>query len=263
MLKVGILAVIAGLITTGYIAGAQAQQAQAPASDERGSDKLDLKRLEDKYWSAKDTDFSVVQNRRYTKAKKYFVSLGYGPLVNDAYSYGRMTNVSGGYYFSERMGVELGYEMGNLRDNDSTDTFINQNKFAPDYNQFQKYISANFLVVPFYAKMSFWDRKIMYFDMQFAVGVGQLTYKVKRVDGAAPPSNPGTDSSRDETTIGYNLDITQQLFFAQNFAVRFDIKNKWSKQKKERYYLNGAQERSLGDINQQDTTMLLGLTVFF
>lgn len=266
MLKIGILAVIAG-ITIGYNAGALAQQAKRSPSqnsnDERSSDKLDLQKLEDKYWSAKDTDFSVVQNRRYTKANKFFVSMGYGPLVNDAYSYGRMTNVSGGYYFSERMGLELAYEMGSLKDNESTEKFITQNKFAPDYNQFKNYTSLNFIVVPFYAKMSFWDTKIMYFDMQFAVGVGQMAYKIRRVDGAAPPASSGTDSSTDNTSIGYNFDVTQQLFFADNFAVRFDIKNKWSKQKKERYYISAGQERSLGETTQQDTTMLLGLTVFF
>ena len=137
------------------------------------------------------------------------------------------------------------------------------NKFAPDYNQFKSYTSLNFIIVPFYAKMSFWDRKIMYFDMQFAFGVGQMSYKVRRVDGAAPPATPGTDSSRDEKAMGFNIDVTQQLFFAQNFAVRFDIKNKWSKQKKERYYLSAGQERDLGEITQQDTTMLLGLNIFF
>jgi outer membrane beta-barrel protein len=265
MLKVWILAVIAGITTTGYMAGAQAQQEkQAPAAtDERGSDKLDLKRLEDKYWSAKDTDFSVVQNRRYTKANRFFVSLAYGPLVNDAYSYGRMTNVAGGYYFSERMGVELAYEVGAIKNSDSTDKFINVNHFAPDYNQFKSYTSINYIIVPFYAKMSFWDRKIMYFDMQFAFGVGQMSYKIRRVDGAAPPAVDGTDSSYDKTTLGYNIDVTQQLFFAQNFAVRFDIKNKWSKQKKERYYLQSGQDRDLGEITQQDTTMLLGLNIFF
>ena len=35
---------------------------------QRGSDKLDIKKLEQKYWAAKDDDFSVVQNRRYVKA---------------------------------------------------------------------------------------------------------------------------------------------------------------------------------------------------
>jgi outer membrane beta-barrel protein len=240
----------------------------APAKDDRGSDKLDLKKLEDKYWSAKDTDFSVVQNRTYSKAGKMFVSLSYGPLINDAYSYGRMTNGAVGYYFNERWGFEVAHEMGNLKDSDSTDAFINRNNFAPDYNTFESYTSVNMIVVPFYAKMSFWDRKVMYFDMQFAVGVGQMKYQIQKASPYDPATGTRTLTPEDKNTIGYNFDITQQLFFHENFALRLDIKNKWTTQDKERYFINPGigqteADRPLGTTSQQDTSILLGLTVFF
>ncbi len=255
MLKKLILAVLASAICF-------SAQAQTAEKEERGSDKLDLKNLEDKYWSAKDTDFTVVQNRAYTKAKRAFVSLGYGPLVNDAYSYGRMTNLAIGYYFTERWGVEGTYETGNLKDSDSTDTFKNLNQFPPNYNRFKSYNSVNAIVVPFYAKMSFWDRKVMYFDLQFAAGIGQMTYQIQKVNGV-PSLGTATDASENRSTIAYNFDITQQLFFQEHFAFRFDIKNKWSNQSKERYFISGSQDRSLGSFSQQDTTMLLGLTIFY
>jgi outer membrane beta-barrel protein len=257
MMKKWIVAAIATTVTV-FSGQVQAQQPSSP-KDDRGSDKLDLKKLEDKYWSAKDTDFTVVQNRAYTKAKKVFVSLSYGPLVNDAYSYGRMTNVAAGYYFSERWGVEAAYETGNMKYSDSTDQFINRNGFAPDFNQFKNYTSLNVIVVPFYAKMSFWDRKVMYFDMQFSAGVGQMKYEVQKVQAGLASAS----ANEEKASMGYNIDVTQQLFFHEHFALRFDIKNKWSKQDKERYYLQPGQTRSLGDTLQQDTTMLLGLTVFF
>jgi outer membrane beta-barrel protein len=262
--------VIVAALTTILAISAQAQtggsKPSAPSKEERGSDRLDLKKLEDKYWSAKDTDFNVVQNRTYTKDNKFFASLSYGPLVNDAYSYGRMTNFAAGYYFNERMGLEVAYESGSLRNSDSTDQFINDNQFAPNYNTFKNYTSLNFIIVPFYAKMSFWDRKILYFDMQFAAGVGQMKYTVKKVTGIVDDStNPLKSFDETKSAMGYNLDVTQQLFFHENFAIRFDIKNKWSKQSRERYYIGTDPEtsRGLGEINQQDTTMLLGLTVFF
>jgi outer membrane beta-barrel protein len=268
--------IFAATAVASVLALSSSAQAQTPApadkpaekKEERGSDKLDLKKLEDKYWSAKDADFSVVQNRTYSKAGKVFVSLSYGPLVNDAYSYGRMTNGAIGYYFSERWGLEIAHEMGALKDNDSTDVFISRNKFAPDYNTFESYTSLNMVVVPFYAKMSFWDRKIMYFDMQFAFGVGQMKYQIQKSAPFNASTQNATPTPEDATSMGYNLDVTQQLFFHENFAIRLDIKNKWSKQKKERYYINtGAgqteSDRSLGDSMQQDTSILLGLTVFF
>ena len=256
MFKKSILAALASVICF-------SAQAQSAEKEERGSDKLDLKKLEDKYWSAKDTDFTVVQNRAYTKANRPFVSLSYGPLVNDAYSYGRMTNIAAGYYFSERWGVEATYESGNIKDNDSTDTFKNINQFPPNYNRINNYKSVNAIVVPFYAKMSFWDRKVMYFDLQFAAGIGQMSYQIQKVNGV-PTLGTATDASENRMTMGYNFDITQQLFFQEHFALRFDIKNKWSTQSREKYFVSTpGQDRSIGTISQQDTTMLLGLTIFY
>jgi hypothetical protein len=46
-------------------ANAQAPQAGSPSG---ASEKVDVTDLEKKYWASKDTDFSVVQNRVYSKA---------------------------------------------------------------------------------------------------------------------------------------------------------------------------------------------------
>lgn len=228
----------------------------AASSSSGGSDKLDLKQLEDQYWSAKDTDFNVVQNRTYAKDKKVFVSVAYGPLINDPFANGRMTAFSGGYYWSERMGAELAYESGSLSDNRSTSEILGMGGF-PNMNRFKTYTSANFIVVPFYAKMSFWDRKILYFDMQFSVGVGQMKY--------TNVINAEQGGNREGTAMGYNFDITQQFFFHEHFAIRLDIKNKWSSQKFYQNYSGSGVPNpiSLGNKSFQDTSILLGATIFF
>ncbi len=118
-------------------------------------------------------------------------------------------------------------------------------------------VKRNFLIVPFYAKMSFWDRSILYFDMQFALGVGNMTYE-KQAD-------PTQIENQTKTALAYNFDVTQQLFFHKHFAVRFDVKNKWSKQEKFKYRTGGTNgaDRDLGSSTQQDTSMLLGLTFWY
>jgi outer membrane beta-barrel protein len=254
---IALIATIICLLGTSIVE-AQAQKA--------GSDKLDLKKLEDKYWAAKDTDMNVVQNRTYAKDSRFFLSLGYGTLVNDAYSYGRMPNATFGYYFSERWGLELAYEKGSLVDNDSTLYLKNTYQAAPNYNKFVDYKSINMVWVPFYSKTSFLDRSIMYFDIQFALGLGTMTYENQTDSTDAASASPHPLAPAKKSAFGYNLDITQQLFFSEHFALRLDIKNKWSKQDLLRYQIRASENessRAFGQVTQQDTTILLGLTYFF
>lgn len=58
----------------------------ALAQDKGTSDKVDLKKLEDKYWSAKDDEYGVIQNRTFSKAGRFFGAVGYGTLINDPFA---------------------------------------------------------------------------------------------------------------------------------------------------------------------------------
>jgi outer membrane beta-barrel protein len=161
------------------------------------------------------------------------------------------------YYLSERFGFELSYEKGALKPNDSVNALSQFNGLRPNYNKFLSDTSLNGIWVPFYAKMSFMNRSIVYFDMQFALGLGSLKYE-NQID-------PAEGSNMAQSAVAYNFDFTQQLFFSDHFAIRLDIKNKWSSQQQKVYRLSGSQfsSRDLGKVNQQDTTILLGITYFF
>lgn len=245
-----------GLLLPGapVLAGDKTSDKTTEKTADKADDTVDLKKLQDQYWAAKDSDYSVVQNRTYTKAHRPFLSLSYGPLVNDSYSIGRMTNIAVGYFLSERWGFEFAYEKGDLHDNDGVAKYRDQYGVQVDYNKFQSAKSLNAIFVPLYAKMSFMDKHILYFDMQFALGVGQIDYEIQRNIG-----------NKTASATMLNLDITQQLFFHEHLAFRLDIKNKWSTQNRERFQLTGTQtenDRPLSTLQNQDTTILLGLTYF-
>ena len=70
----------------------------APAKANDKSDKLDISDLEQKYWAPKDTDFSVVQNRTYTKAGKHSFTAMYGSLINDTFNEGATGIFKYNYY---------------------------------------------------------------------------------------------------------------------------------------------------------------------
>lgn len=215
---------------------------------ERGSDKLDIKKLEQKYWSAKDDDFSVVQNRRYTKAERFFLNVAGGVPINDPFGKGTILGLQVGYFFNERLGIDIDYQKASMEDNDSTRQFKVDNLTSPNYNFIESSTMASATYVPLYAKMSFLDKTIIYFDMGISVGVGTTDYVIKREDG---------DEKR--SAMSYQIGINQQIFFSEHFAVRLDFINKFTNEQKYKYS-NNAPNRDLGIKMVNDTSLLLGVT---
>jgi outer membrane beta-barrel protein len=256
MLKKSLLIFI--LMTAQAFAQTAKQPAPAP-TEQRGSDKLDIKKLENKYWAAKDEDFGVVQNRRYVKAERFYLTGRAGIPFNDAYSTGTIFGADLGYFFNERWGVELSYNSADMKDNDAVEQFVGTYKVMPNHNIFKSSYFVSGIWVPFYAKMSALDKAIIYFDMGVSVGLGNVNYDIAQVGG-----------NKNNTAFGYKLGIFQQIFFSEHFALRADLINTWSNQDQQKYYVPGqslpnggtaaAGSRDLGSKMVNDTSLLVGIT---
>jgi outer membrane beta-barrel protein len=226
-------------------------------NEQRSSDKLDIKKLEQKYWAAKDDDFGVVQNRRFIKAQRAFLTLEGGIPFNNAYSVGTIGSVSGGYFFNERYGFELNYSQNTLTDNDAVKQFVLQYQVIPDHNISKSSLFASAVFVPFYAKMSFMDKAIIYFDMGLSLGGGSLNYDIAQKEGNIEKSTPA-----------FKLGVFQQIFFTEHFAIRIDLNNTWSSQERQKYYIPGTSVggstitgvRDLGSQTINDTSLIFGFT---
>ena len=196
---------------------AETKPVAAPAGDAAAEGKLDVSDLEKKYWAAKDTDFSVVQNRAYSKAGRFAATLQYGSYINDPYSDVNQYRFAANYYFSERYGVEVSYAMLDSVNSKSTNGYINSNGGVfPNHNKDKQYYGAAFNWIPIYAKMSLLNSRIVYFDMAFSPGVGMTTYE-QQVMGSNPTASAATLS----------FDVTQHFFLSNWFALRLDYQNRW------------------------------------
>lgn len=213
-----------------------------------GGDKLDIQKLEQKYWSAKDDDFAVVQNRRYTKEKRFFLNASLGLPFNDPFATGTMTQIQTGYFFNERLGVDAAFTMANLKDNDAVDQFINRYGIAPDRNNYKGSKMLNVTYVPMYAKMSFLDKSIIYFDMGFMFGLGTTDYIIKKEEG---------DETKTAST--WQWGINQQIFFSEHFSIRVDLINKYTTEKRMKYKTT-APDRDQGSKVYNDSSVLMGIT---
>jgi outer membrane beta-barrel protein len=223
----------------------------APTSGKDG--KVDISDLENKYWAPKDTDFSVVQNRTYTKEHRFFISPEWGRPINDPYSEGNIYGFTANYFLSERWGLQAMYAHANLKNNRPTNDLISYggSGVQPNHGRLDSFYALGVNVVPFYAKMSFWGTRIIYFDMAFTPFVGMTTYDQLSDAG-----------DRSKSAFTYGIDITQYFFFTNWFAIRADLKNQWHKEDIIKYHGTPAYQ-NVGSKNVQDTMFLIGPTFYF
>ena len=264
--KIGLVTSL--LLFSSYSFSQTASSPSLPSSSpvqNKGSDKVDLKKLEDKYWAAKDDEYGVIQNRTFAKSGKFYLSLVYGPLINDPYAKARASGGMLGYYLSEDWGIELDYLS---YDSSKNQTVTDFQQFAgggttPNFNLVKSSKTLSISYTPFYAKMAFMNKAILYFDMGFTLGVGQTDYEIQKTQTDANT----VDQPKNEIKSAphFEIGVMQQLFLSQYFAFRLDIKNSFYTQKNQQYKLgNGIAESSRPESNKSvnDTTITLGLTVF-
>ncbi len=237
-----------------------ATTAPPPAAD---SDKLDIQKLEQKYWSAKDDDFSVIQNRAFAKEKRWYLSVNYGTPYNDPNHAGNMLGLNVGYFFNERWGLEFNYNKASYKDNDTISEFKSANGVIPNANKYAGAMSLLAYWVPVYAKMSLLDKKIVYFDMGFGFGLGTTNFVQQRCNaplGCSSSNLAGFQSmeiSKNASHFAFN--VFQQFFITNRWAIRVDFINRWTTEERLRFG-NATTNESIGSKQINDTALQIGLT---
>jgi len=228
----------------------------AMAQQKAGSDKLDVKALEQKYWTAKDDDFSVVQNRAFSKKGKFFGTAHLGVAINDPYYSGSYLGASGGYFFNESWGIEGNYLSTSFDKSRSFKGIISLTG-GPEANQLLNRIGVNAVWTPIYAKMSLFDKSIIHFDMGLTVGLSQSSYE--SIYNTGTTSNPN-EKGRSASAMGYSIGIMQQFYFSDKMAIRVDFTNTFTTEDTVKYNVSSGAKNGSKSIN--DTMLLIGLTVF-
>ncbi len=225
----------------GTAAPAKNATATAPAAEKK-SEKVDIQKIEQEYWQQKDTEFHVVQSRRFTKEKKSFAHLSYGILLNDTFNKGGAISVSGGYFYKEQMGFEISYTSFDAENSKVVDEMLSLGggpKYARPISQY----GATWNWMPIYGKVSVFDKTIIYFDMGVSLGLGIAEYERVLHDGApvTPPTMPGMRTEKDSSLM-FIVDVSQQFFLSDKWALRFDLKNRFYKRDLKKF--NNASETS-------------------
>lgn len=254
--------VIAFLLTFGMMGSAFAQTSQyqrkaAPKAAKKKksskkaatNQKLDIENLEKRYWAPKDTEFKVVQNRKFTKAKRFNLSLAGGVLFNDSFSEGTTLMLSSTHYFNEHNGIEVRVEIPSQSPNEGAKEV--QNKGGnPDQNFEDWALGVHYNWIPFYGKISVLDEKIIYFDMAVYAGFGYVQYTQQVASG---------NVSDTIGTASFNFGVSQQFFINSSLALKLDVASRFYREER-RLYQDGT---SQGSFNQLNTYIMFGGTYFF
>ncbi len=214
--------------------------------------KVDITDIEQKYWAPKDTDFSVVQSRAYTKANRFSLTVQGGSLINDTFNKGSLFAVSSNYFLSERHGFGLSYVSGDLGNTKVIDNFRYQvgggaAGTEPDRGRLKHYYGINYVWVPIYAKMSLLEKKILYFDMAISPSIGMTSYN-KLTDFKDIP----------ESALTFGLDVSQYFYLNKNWAIRADLKNNWYNEKRVTFKTG----ESISTQSNNTTMFLLGFIYY-
>lgn len=235
-------------------AGKAGDAKSATTAPKKDSEKLDISDLEQKYWAPKDTDFKVVQNRKYSKDHKVGVSLQVGPIFNNPYTsgYGN-AGLTAAYYFTEFTGVELNYTNYQANASELVKGFTTQyGGVMPNFSMQKSYYGANYNWIPIYGKMSLLDSRIVYFDLAISPGLGMTNYEQQF----------RTLSPRSKSALTYSLDFSQHFFFNEKIALRFDFKNRFFNE--DVAIADGVNEGKSDSTRHPHTVLLqVGFTYYF
>lgn len=216
----------------------------------RRAKKVDTRKLIDNYWSPSKGEYRVIQKRYFAKQDRVNVSLLGGLHINDPYSKGFAATISGGYFFSEHLGLELDYTQSFLDDGEAQEALNKESTGSAtfEYGRTLSSFGAKLIYSPIYAKMSLLGTNLIYFDLMFSLRLGMVSYE---------QITKAEDS--DQSTVSAGLGIHQLFYLNKSTALRIDFQNNWYNSDVRSFH-TGADE---GSRLVNDTILKAGINILF
>lgn len=190
----------------------------AQSRDQSRDQKINTRKLVDDYWTPSQKKYSLIQQRYFVKSNRLMLSATGGVHVNNPQHEGFMSQLSAGYFFSEKWGVEAHYTNSSLSGNSVIGALdkLSGGASTLDRTKTLSYVGGAINYSPVYAKMSLLGYKILYYDLILSGQLGQTTYE-QTVNSDSPTASA--------LTVG--LGITQLFYLNKYFSLRVDFNNRF------------------------------------
>jgi len=181
----------------------------------------------------------IIQDRKYTKAKKIEVGLNLGITKASAYFNAISYGVLGAYHFDEYFGIEAFYNASSAsgtREKRQLDTFLEAKGLSSTFEvqDPQSTFGANLIWSPIYGKFAFFRRNIIHFDI-FAIG----GFSVQGLG-----TNLTSQGAKEQNLFGSLLGVGTKVFLSKHFSLRLEAKNNIYRT----YYFPVIKQDGSGDI---------------
>lgn len=130
------------------------------------------------------SEVSVLQKKFNPKTGRFQLFAGGGVVTNDAFFNTLGGNLRLGYFFNESLGVEASYMALTTSEAKSTKELKDIQGVTTENIVYPKsYLGLDLVWVPIYGKITYFNRRIINFDMYFSLGGGNTTIQDNKTAG--------------------------------------------------------------------------------
>lgn len=174
--------------------------------------------LYDFSWLDEDDQVYVIQNRKYTKKKKFYAGFSGGPSAGSAFlsQYGVQARI--GYFFREDLGLEALFSYNLTSQNDNFDEVRGTSQTIPFYRAINNYAGLMLLWSPWYGKINMF-RKVIYFDWILGFGAARISDEHNR----SSVETNFEESLTSESHFGLLWKIGMRFYITKYMGFRFDV----------------------------------------
>lgn len=208
-------------------------------------DVVEVERIKKKYWTqGEEGDVGVVQNRLYTKAKKFELQ-GFGGFHDsDPFLSTKTYGGTFGYHFNEYFSLHALYFKYSVQPSSALKTFQSQMRSTTNTNEPRHFIGGEMNASILYGKLSLVGKKILYFDLRLIGGAGQMTLENNK-------------------SISPLLGIGQTIYLHRSIALRADYRwMHYSETIKGKVPASSDYGQVIGKRTVDSNTITLGISFF-
>ena len=170
-------------------------------------------------WLDPDKEVYVLQNRKFRKKRRAFLSGGIGKGLSGAFVDSMQVQGRAGFFFKEEYGIGFIYSRNSSEENDTA-------KSLPQYaasNAFRRlvesYRGGMFLWSPFYSKANFFNQ-IFYYDFIIGLGYVELSeFNNRLAIDRRDPELP----DKQESHMGPLIDLEMKFFITPRINTSLNV----------------------------------------